>query len=69
MYVVFSEDQSLKRAGHAAENFAFIDRMALNLLKADKTSKISMRNKRHKASCVNDYVIHLLTKKIKMRLP
>lgn len=41
--VVFDEDQSQKRAGHAAENFALITRMALNLLKADKQSKLSMK--------------------------
>jgi predicted transposase YbfD/YdcC len=60
--VVFHEDQSLKRAGHAAENFALITRIALNLLKQDKTSKISMKNKRHKAGWVNNYIIELLTK-------
>lgn len=60
--VVFHEDQSQKRAGHAAENFALINRIALNLLKADKQSKISMKNKRHKAGWDNDYLIHLLTK-------
>jgi predicted transposase YbfD/YdcC len=60
--VVFHEDQSMKRAGHAAENFALINRIALNLLKADKDSKISMKNKRHKAGWDNDYLIHLLTK-------
>lgn len=61
--VVFHEDQSQKRAGHAAENFALITRIALNLLKADKHSKISMKNKRHKAGWDNNYIIHLLTQK------
>lgn len=59
--VVFSEDESRKRAGHAAENFALVTRMALNLLKKDKQTKLSMKNKRHKAAWNNDYVIHLLT--------
>ncbi len=59
--VVFHEDQSQKRAGHAAENFALITRIALNLLKADKSTKLSMKNKRHKAAWVNDYIIQLLT--------
>ncbi len=62
--VVFHEDQSQKRAGHAAENYALITRMALNLLKAEKTAKISMKNKRHKAGWDNNYVIQLLTQKI-----
>jgi predicted transposase YbfD/YdcC len=60
--VVFGEDQRQKRAGHAAENFALITRIALNLLKADKHSKLSMKNKRHKAAWVNNYIIELLTK-------
>lgn len=58
--VVFSEDQSLKRAGHAAENFALITRIALNLLKRDTSTKASMKNKRHKAGWDNNYLIHLL---------
>lgn len=59
--VVFSEDQSQKRAGHAAANFALITRMALNLLNNDKSTKVSMKNKRHKAGWDNQYLIHLLT--------
>ena len=59
--VVFSEDQSQKRAGQAAENFSTINRIALNLLKADKSVKISMKSKRHKAAWENDYITHLLT--------
>lgn len=59
--VVFSEDESRKRAGHAAENFALITRIALNLLKHDTSTKASMKNKRHKAGWDNDYLIQLLT--------
>ncbi len=59
--VVFSEDESRKRAGHAAENFALITRIALNLLKNDGSTKVSMKSKRHKAGWDNEYVIHLLT--------
>jgi predicted transposase YbfD/YdcC len=61
--VVFHEDQSHKRAGHAAENFALITRIVLNVLKTDKTTKISMKNKRHKAGWDNNYIIQLLTQK------
>lgn len=61
--VVFHEDQSQKRAGHTAENFALINRIALNLLKADTKSKISMKNKRHKAGWDNNYLMELLIKK------
>jgi hypothetical protein len=55
--VVFHGDQSLKRAGHSAENFAPITSIALNLLKQDKTFKISMKDKSHKAGWVNNYII------------
>ncbi|MBD0287644.1 MAG: ISAs1 family transposase [Flavisolibacter sp.] len=68
--VVFSEDRSQKRAGNAAQNFALVNRIALNLLNNDKTTKASMKNKRHKAGWDNNYLLHLLTKtEIEMRLP
>ena len=47
--VVVGEDGSQKKAGHAAENFTLITRLALYLLKAEKTAKISMKNIQHKA--------------------
>jgi predicted transposase YbfD/YdcC len=59
--VVFSEDQSRKRAGNAAENFALLTRIALNVLKNDKSVILSMKIKRHKAGWDNDYLLHLLT--------
>jgi predicted transposase YbfD/YdcC len=34
--VSFSEDQSRKRDGHAAQNFSLINRIALNLLKNEQ---------------------------------
>ena len=43
--VTFKEDQSTIRTGYAAENFALIRRLILNLLKLDK-SKHSLRGKR-----------------------
>jgi predicted transposase YbfD/YdcC len=44
--VAFGEDFSRKRAGHAAENFSLLNRIALNLLKQDKTSKLGIHGKR-----------------------
>jgi predicted transposase YbfD/YdcC len=41
--VVFNDDSSQKSAGNAAENFAIITRIALNLIKNDKTKKTSMK--------------------------
>jgi predicted transposase YbfD/YdcC len=42
--VGFGEDLDRKRAGHAAQNFSVLNRIALNLLKQDKSSKT--RNQR-----------------------
>ncbi len=46
--VSFNEEQSRVREGHAAQNFAIIRRMALNMLKQEP-SKLSMKAKRRKA--------------------
>lgn len=61
--VVFNEDNSQKRAGNAAENFAIITRIALNLIKNDKTKKTSMKNKRHLAGWDNNFLASLLFEK------
>jgi predicted transposase YbfD/YdcC len=58
--VAFGEDLSRKRAGHAAENFSLLNRIALNLLKQDKTSKIGVHGKRLKAAWDHDYLLRLL---------
>jgi len=44
--VAFGEDLSRKRAGHARENFSLLNRIALNLLKQDKTSELGIHGKR-----------------------
>jgi predicted transposase YbfD/YdcC len=58
--VGFGEDLDRKRAGHAAQNFSVLNRIALNLLKLDKTSKRGVHGKRLKAGWDNDYLLHLL---------
>ena len=58
--VGFREDLDRKRAGHAAQNFSVLNRIALNLLKQDKTSKRGVHGKRLKAGWDNDYLLHLL---------
>jgi predicted transposase YbfD/YdcC len=47
--MAFREDEQRKRIRHAAENFAVIRKIALNLLKKD-TGKESLRSKRLKAA-------------------
>ena len=58
--VAFGEDLSRKRAGHAAQNFSLINRLALNLLKQDKTSKLGIHGKRLKAGWDNHYLLKVL---------
>ena len=58
--VGFGEDLDRKRAGHAAQNFSVLNRIALNLLKQDKSSKRGIHGKRLKAGWDNDYLLHLL---------
>jgi predicted transposase YbfD/YdcC len=54
--VAFHEDQSRKRAGNAAENFSTINRIALNLLKNEPTTKQGVKGKRLKAGWSSDYL-------------
>ncbi len=58
--VSFGEDLDRKRAGHAAQNFSLLNRIALNLLKQDKTCKLGIKGKRLKAGWDNDYLLLLL---------
>ena len=48
--VTFNEDQSRVRMGHAAQNLALLRKLTLNLLRADKTVKDTMRGKRIRAA-------------------
>lgn len=58
--VGFGEDLSRKRAGHAAQNFSLLNRIALNLLKQDKSSKRGIKGKRLKAAWNHPYLLKLL---------
>jgi predicted transposase YbfD/YdcC len=58
--VSFGEDLDRKRAGNAAQNFSLLNRIALNLLKQDKTCKLGIKGKRLKAGWDNEYLLHLL---------
>jgi hypothetical protein len=42
----FNEDQSRTRKGHGAENYLRLNRIALNLIKRDKTVKASVKGRR-----------------------
>jgi hypothetical protein len=44
----------------AAQNYSLLNRIALNLLKNDKTIKVGVRGKRLKAGWNNNYLIKLI---------
>jgi len=60
MDVCFREDQSRARAGYAAENLATLRRLALNLLKQEKTKKRGIRGKQLNAGWDHSYLLRLL---------
>ena len=57
--VTFREDQS-KKVKNAARNFSAVTKMALSILKGDKTTKGSMNLKRLKAGWDEQYLASLL---------
>ena len=58
--VTFNEDGSRVRSGNGAENFSVLRRMALNLLKAEKSTKRSLAGKRKDAAWDNEYLLKVL---------
>ena len=58
--VTFREDQSRARTRYAAQNLATLRRLALNLVKNDKTRKLPLRQKRMLAAMNHDYLKQLL---------
>jgi predicted transposase YbfD/YdcC len=60
----FREDDRRIRQGHAAENFARLSRIALNLLQAEKTNDGGIKTKRLCCGWDHDYLLKVLTEGI-----
>jgi predicted transposase YbfD/YdcC len=58
--MTFREDTLRNRIGHSAENFSRIRRLALNLLRREKTCNASLKSKRLRAGLREDYLVRVL---------
>ncbi len=58
--VTFREDAQRKRNGHAANNFALVEKIALNLLKTEGSKNMSIKNKRLVAAWDNQFLLKIL---------
>ncbi|MGI0034793.1 MAG: ISAs1 family transposase, partial [Nitrososphaera sp.] len=58
--VVFREDDSRVRTGHAAENLGLVRRLANSLLQQEKTAKVGVQNKRLKAARSEEYLLKVV---------
>jgi predicted transposase YbfD/YdcC len=56
----FNEDRSRIRKGHADANFSIVRRMALSLLKNEKSQKVGVKTKRLTAAWDDDYLEQVL---------
>jgi predicted transposase YbfD/YdcC len=58
--IAFREDESRVRKGNGAQNLALLRRLALTLLKREKTVKWGVSTKRFNAACDNAYLLKVL---------
>ena len=61
--VVFREDESRHHAGNSGENLALLRKLAISLLKQEKTSKASLKTKRLRCGWDDDYLAEVLAAK------
>lgn len=62
--VAFSEDASRKRKNNAAQNYSILLKIALNLLKNEKSEKQGILGKRLKAGWNEEYLLKVLSIKV-----
>jgi len=58
--VAFHEDRMRQRDRHGIENLALLNRLAVSLLRQDKTVKAGVKCKRKAAGWDDKYLLHLL---------
>ena len=58
--VCFGEDNSRVRVGNDAENLSRVRRIALMLLKQEKTAKMGVKGKRMKAAYDRQYLLKVI---------
>jgi hypothetical protein len=58
----FGEDHNTTRNKQTAQNLAVVRKIALNILKADKTSKTSLKAKRKMAGWNHKFPLSLIAK-------
>lgn len=58
--VVFREDESRIRMGHAAENLALVRKIALNMLKKETSMKGGLKVKRFRAGLSEEYLLKVV---------
>ena len=59
--VSFREDERRIRKGYGAENYSRLCRIALNLLKREKTTKVGIQTKRLTAGWDHNYLLKLIS--------
>ncbi|MFA5417630.1 MAG: ISAs1 family transposase, partial [Bacteroidales bacterium] len=58
--VAFGEDASRKRSGNSPQNFSTLNKIALNLLKNERTLRVGVKGRRLKAGWDNKYLMKVL---------
>jgi hypothetical protein len=59
--VVFREDDSRHHAGKSGENLGLLRRLAISLLRQEKTSGSSLKTKRLRCGWDDDYLAKVIT--------